>query len=116
VRPRGPSPLSLLPHPAAVKHVLQDQAANYPRPPFVRDRLQAIVGGGPVGAGGAGWGGSRHPAPPAAPPPPPALRPRARGASGRQSAEATGEVLDSWAADADTGRPLDVESEMVRVS
>jgi cytochrome P450 len=32
--------------------VLQDNAANYPRPPFVRDRLRAIVGGGLVGARG----------------------------------------------------------------
>src|SRR4029450_13074185 len=109
VRPRGPSPLSLLPHPAAVKHVLQDKAANYPRPPFVRDRLQAIVGGGLVGAEGPDWVPSRRMAPAA-------FRRHPPGGYGRQFAEATGEVLDSWAGYAETGRPLEVESEMVRVS
>ena len=59
VRFRGPVTLYLVAHPDGVKHVLQDQAANYPRPPFVRDRLQAIVGGGLVGAEGAGWVRSR---------------------------------------------------------
>ena len=109
VRFRGPVTLYLLAHPDAVKHVLQDQAANYPRPPFVRDRLQAIVGGGLVGAEGAGWVRSRKLAQPA-------FRRHSLEGYGRQFAEATGEVLDSWGAGADTGRPLDVESEMVRVS
>jgi cytochrome P450 len=65
VRFRGPLTLYLLAHPDAVKQVLQDNAVNYPRPPFVRDRLQAIVGGGLVGAEGAGWVRSRRMAQPA---------------------------------------------------
>jgi cytochrome P450 len=109
VRFRGPVTLYLLAHPDAVKHVLQDQAANYPRPRFVRDRLQAIVGGGLVGAEGADWIRSRKLAQPA-------FRRHSLEGYGRQFVEATGEVLDSWAASADSGRPLDVESEMVRVS
>src|SRR4029450_13868659 len=79
------------------------------RPRFVRDRLQAIVGGGLVGAEGADWIRSRKLAQPA-------FRRDALEGYGRQFVEATGEVLDSWAASADSGRPLDVESEMVRVS
>src|SRR4029453_4422900 len=106
---RGPLPLSLLAHPDAVKQVLQDNAANYPRPPFVRDRLQAIVGGGLVGAEGAGRGRSRRMAHPA-------FRRHSLEGYGRQFVEATSEVLDSWAVNADAGRPLEVESEMVRVS
>jgi cytochrome P450 len=109
VRFRGPVTLYLLAHPDGIKHVLQDQAANYPRPPFVRDRLQAIVGGGLVGAEGAGWIRSRKLAQPA-------FRRHSLEGYGRQFVEATTEVLDSWAARADNGRPLDVESEMVRVS
>jgi cytochrome P450 len=109
VRFRGPLTLYLLAHPDAVKHVLQDNAANYPRPPFVRDRLQAIVGGGLVGAEGAGWIRSRRMAQPA-------FRRHSLEGYGRQFVEATAEVLDSWTADADTGRPVEVGSEMVRIS
>jgi len=109
VRFRGPVTLYLLAHPDGVKHVLQDNAANYPRPPFVRDRLQAIVGGGLVGAEGAGWVRSRKMAQPA-------FRRHSLEGYGRQFVEATTEVLDSWAASAERGRPLDLEPEMVRVS
>jgi cytochrome P450 len=65
VRLRGPMTLYLVAHPDGVKHVLQDNAANYPRPPAVRDRLRAIVGEGLVGAEGAGWVRSRRMAQPA---------------------------------------------------
>jgi cytochrome P450 len=109
VRFRGPLTLYLLAHPDAVKQVLQDNAANYPRPPFVRDRLQAIVGGGLVGAEGAGWVRSRRMAQPA-------FRRHHLDGYGPLFAEATTEVLDAWAANADSGRPIEVESEMVRVS
>jgi cytochrome P450 len=109
VRLRGPLTLYLLAHPDAVKHVLQDNAANYPRPPFVRDRLQAIVGGGLVGAEGAGWVRSRKMAQPA-------FRRHNLEAYGGRFVEATTEVLDSWAQYADSGRPLDAEAEMIRVS
>jgi len=109
VRFRGPMTLYLLAHPDAVKQVLQDNAAAYPRPPFVRDRLQAIVGGGLVGAEGAGWVRSRRLAQPA-------FRRHHLDRYGALFTEATGEVLDSWAAHAETGRPLEVASAMVRVS
>jgi cytochrome P450 len=109
VRFRGPMTLYLLAHPDAVKQVLQDNAANYPRPPFVRDRLQAIVGGGLVGAEGAGWVRSRRMAQPA-------FRRHHLERYGALFVEATTEVLDSWAGNADSGQPLEVESEMVRVS
>ena len=85
VRFRGPLTLYLLAHPDAVKQVLQDNAANYPRPPFVRDRLQAIVGGGLVGAEGAGWVRSRRMAQPA-------FRRHSLEGYGRQFVEATTEV------------------------
>ena len=65
VRLRGPLTLYLVAHPDGVKRVLQDNAANYPRPPAVRDRLQAIVGDGLVGAEGAAWVRSRRMAQPA---------------------------------------------------
>src|SRR4029453_9330373 len=94
VRFRGPLTLYLLAHPDAVKHVLQDNAANYPRPPFVRDRLQAIVGGGLVGAEGPDWVRSRRMAQPA-------FRRHSLEGYGRQFVEAPAEALDSWAADAD---------------
>jgi cytochrome P450 len=109
VRLRGPLTLYLVAHPDGVKHVLQDNAANYPRPPAVRDRLQAIVGDGLVGAEGAAWVRSRRMAQPA-------FRRHHLEHFCSLFAEATGEVLDSWERAVELGRPLDVEAEMVRVS
>ena len=106
---RGPMPLHLLAHPDAVKHVLQDNARNYPRPPFVRDRLQAIVGGGLVGAEGAGWTRSRRLAQPA-------FRRHRLDHYVDVFARATAQTLEAWHGYAGRGRPLDVEAEMVRVS
>ena len=101
--------LYLVAHPDGVKHVLQDNAANYPRPPSVRDRLQAIVGDGLVGAEGAAWVRSRRMAQPA-------FRRHHLERFCTLFAEATTEVLDSWERAAELGRPLDAEAEMVRVS
>jgi cytochrome P450 len=109
VRLRGPMTLYLVAHPDGVKHVLQDNAANYPRPPAVRDRLQAIVGDGLVGAEGAAWVRSRRMAQPA-------FRRHHLERFCSLFAEATAEVLDSWERAVELGRPLDVEAEMVRVS
>jgi cytochrome P450 len=109
VRLRGPLTLYLVAHPDGVKHVLQDNAANYPRPPAVRDRLQAIVGDGLVGAEGADWVRSRRMAQPA-------FRRHRLDRFGELFAEATAEVLDSWEGAAELGRPLDVEAEMIRIS
>ena len=109
VRLRGPLTLYLVAHPDGVKQVLQDNAANYPRPPAVRDRLQAIVGDGLVSAEGAGWVRSRRMAQPA-------FRRHRLERFCELFAEATAEVLDSWEGAVELGRPLDVEAEMVRIS
>jgi cytochrome P450 len=109
VRLRGPMTLYLVAHPDGVKQVLQDNAANYPRPPAVRDRLRAIVGDGLVGAEGAGWVRSRRMAQPA-------FRRHHLDRFCALFAEATAEVLQGWERAAELGRPLDVEAEMVRVS
>jgi cytochrome P450 len=109
VRLRGPMTLYLVAHPDGVKHVLQDNAANYPRPPAVRDRLRAIVGDGLVGAEGAGWVRSRRMAQPA-------FRRHHLDRFCALFAEATAEVLHGWERAAELGQPLDVEAEMVRVS
>jgi cytochrome P450 len=109
VRLRGPATLYLVAHPDGVKHVLQDNAANYPRPPAVRDRLRAIVGDGLVGAEGATWVRSRRMAQPA-------FRRHHLDRFCALFAEATAEVLDGWERAAELGRPLDVEAEMIRVS
>ncbi len=103
VRLRGPVTLYLVAHPDGVKHVLQDNAANYPRPPAVRDRLQAIVGDGLVGAEGAAWVRSRRMAQPA-------FRRHHLERFCALFAEATAEVLDGWERAAELGRPLDVEA------
>jgi cytochrome P450 len=109
VRLRGPLTLYLVAHPDGVKHVLQDHAANYPRPPSVRNRLQAIVGDGLVGAEGADWVRSRRMAQPA-------FRRHHLDRFCQRFAAATAEVLDAWEREAQRGRPLDVEAEMVRIS
>jgi cytochrome P450 len=109
VRLRGPLTLYLVAHPDGVKQVLADHAANYPRPPAVRDRLRAIVGDGLVGAEGADWVRSRRMAQPA-------FRRHHLDRFCERFATATAEVLDTWALNAERGRPLDVEAEMVRIS
>jgi cytochrome P450 len=75
----------------------------------VRDRLQAIVGEGLVGAEGAAWVRSRKLAQPA-------FRRHHLDRFCERFAEATAEVLDAWERPAASGRPLDVEAEMVRIS
>src|SRR3712207_6589536 len=77
--------ITVVSDPAAVKHVLVDNAANYRKDDLQKRVLAPGLGNGLLTAGG---GGGRGPPPPPAPPffpPPPAARspPPAPGAGGR---------------------------------
>jgi cytochrome P450 len=106
---RGPLTINLLVHPDYVERVLRDNVANYPRPEFVTDKLKSIVGKGLVAAEGERWQNARRVAQPA-------FAPELVKRYGETMIQTTGEMLDRWATSAESGRPVDVKSEMMHIS
>jgi cytochrome P450 len=106
---RGPLTINLLVHPKYVERVLRDNVQNYPRPEFVTDKLKSIVGEGLVAAEGERWTNARKVAQPA-------FTPELVRQYGETMIQTTGEMLDRWSTYAESGRPLDVKSEMMHVS
>jgi cytochrome P450 len=105
----GPLDINLLVHPDYVKRVLQDNHKNYPRPEFVQEKLQSIVGDGLVAGEGSSWLRSRRLTQPSF------HRETVAGVASTFG-ETTGRILDQWLAKLASGRPLDVKSEMMHVS
>jgi cytochrome P450 len=99
----------LLVHPEYVKRVLQDNNRNYPRPEFVQEKLQSIVGDGLVAGEGSTWLRSRRLTQPSF------HRQTITGLAATFT-ETTARILDEWPAKIAGGRPLDIRSEMMRVS
>jgi cytochrome P450 len=106
---RGPLTINLLIHPDYVKHVLQDRHRNYPRPPFVDNKLKTIVGEGLVANEGDVWLRSRRLAQPA-------FHRQKIAAFGALMTDTTAELLDGWQRLADSGQPFDIKSAMMRLS
>jgi cytochrome P450 len=106
---RGPLTINLLVHPDYVEHVLRNNVANYPRPAFVTDKLKSIVGEGLVAAEGERWANARRVAQPA-------FDPKLIRHYGETMVETTGEMIERWSSYAESGRPLDVKSEMMHIS
>ena len=106
---RGPLTINLLVHPDYVERVLRDNVANYPRPEFVTEKLKSIVGEGLVAAEGERWANARRVAQPAFD------SARLEG-FGETMIKTTGEMLERWKSYADSGKPLDVKSEMMHIS
>ena len=100
----GRRPLFLVADPSHVRHVLQENQANYGRTPF-HDRLKSILGAGLVTSEGALWRRQRR-----------LLQPAFRAERTRRFVEtmcaATAELADRWRAAAGTGQVLDVSHEM----
>lgn len=106
---RGPLTINLLVHPDYVERVLRDNVANYPRPEFVTDKLKSIVGEGLVAAEGERWANARRVAQPA-------FDPARMQGFGETMIKTTGEMLERWESYAESGKPLDVKSEMMHIS
>ena len=100
----GRHPLFVLADPAHVRHVLQDNHANYRRTPH-HDRLKSVLGEGLVTSEGALWQHQRR-----------LLQPAFRAGRIRRFVEAmsaaAGELAMRWRAAAGAGRVLDVSREM----
>lgn len=105
----GPLDINLLVHPDYVKRVLQDNHKNYPRPAFVQEKLQSIVGDGLVAGEGPSWLRSRRLTQPSF------HRETVAGLASTFAAT-TGGVLERWPAKLASGQPLDVRSEMMHIS
>ena len=106
---RGPLKINLVVHPDGVQHVLRDNYRNYHRPAFVADKLKTIVGEGLVAAEGDRWACARRSSEPA-------FHPDLTSDAVRIFTETTAEMLERWEASAESGRPLDIKSEMMHLS
>jgi cytochrome P450 len=99
----------LLGHPDHVKHVLQDNNKNYPKIPLVDNKFMRISGEGLLTASGPHWMKQRRLTQPAF------HRQRIRGFA-RIMTETTAKTLERWQPHADTGEPLDMRVEMMKIS
>jgi cytochrome P450 len=105
VRFRGRGSMFLVVHPDHVKHVLLDRHRNYPRPPFVDDKLKGVVGDGLVASEGELWLRQRRLAQP--------IFHRQRiAAFGTSMTDTIAEMLDRWQVPARRGEALDLRVEM----
>jgi cytochrome P450 len=106
---RGPLTVNLVVHPDYVQHVLRDNYDNYVRPTFVADKLKSIVGEGLVAAEGVRWSHARKMSQPA-------FHPNLVTGWASIFSETTAEMLDQWEANAASGRPFDVKSELMHLT
>lgn len=104
----GPFVFHQLAHPDHVKHVLQDHSKNYPRSKYY-DLMKLAVGNGLVTSDGPYWLRNRR---------------LAQGAFHRQRVAAlatpmidlTRSMLERWQSHAKTSQPIDVATEMMRLT
>src|SRR3954471_8471247 len=104
----GPRRGYLLTNPADVRHVLQDNAANYRKSPLY-DKLRQSLGNGLLTSEGAFWLRQRRIAQPAF------HRQRIAALAGIM-AGAVREIAADWAAIAAAGQPVDIGDEMMRLT
>lgn len=102
-------PVHLLVHPDYVMYALKDNAANYPKTPFINDRWRMVVGNGLICSEGAFWLRQRKLAQPTFDPK--LLRTFDGGISDRAQ-----ELVDEWDGYADTGRTIEVAGAMVKLA
>ena len=106
---RGPLKIDLVVHPDGVKHVMQDNHKNYPRPGKVQRCLATIVGSGLVAAEGPQWVRSRRLAQPA-------FHSDVLARCGETFTRSAALALDRWEAKQAAGIPIDVKSEMMHLA
>jgi cytochrome P450 len=99
----------LLVHPDSVKRVLQEDNPNYPKHPFTTGKLKAMVGEGLLTSAGSFWLRQRRLIQPA-------FHRQRLASLGTLMTEATERRLATWDAPARDGRPIDVASEMMRLT
>jgi len=104
----GPRHGYLITNPADVRHVLQDNAANYRKSPLY-DKLRQSLGNGLLTSEGAFWLRQRRIAQPAF------HRQRIAALAGTM-AGAVREMAVDWAAIASAGQPVDIGDEMMRLT
>ena len=104
----GPIVVHCLYHPDHVRHVLFEQAANYPRG-WNYKLLIRLFGPNLVASDGADWRRQRRMAQPA-------FHRQRLAVYARVMVDATSELLARWQDDADAGRPVDVAAQMQRLA
>lgn len=102
------APVYFFTHPDHVSHILQDNHRNYQRGRDYR-RLRRLLGNGLVTNDGASWLKQRRLMQPA-------FHRRRIAGFGETMAQETQQMLAQWEAPASAGEPLDVSSEMMRVT
>lgn len=104
----GPMTLHVITHPDHVRHVLVDQAKNYPRSRFTR-MVSMVTGNGLVVTEGELWRRQRR-----------LIQPAFRRASldgfFDLMTRATASMLESWQPNAASGESIDVSEEMVKIA
>jgi cytochrome P450 len=105
----GPHVIHLLNHPNHVEHVLVHNQANYDRATRSAAQIALVCGQSLLTTSGAIWLRERRLVQPA-------LQPRSVGAFVSVMTSATAAMLDRWSSHARDGRPLDVASELSRLT
>jgi len=106
--PLGPYLTHLNIHPDGVRHVLQDNNANYVRGKMY-ERFKIFFGTGLLTTDGEEWRTRRRKVNPL-------FHRTAIAAMGEQMTEATGVILDRWQSPASAGHPVDMVAEMIDLS
>jgi cytochrome P450 len=99
----------LVVHPDYIQHILRDNESNFPHAPYLRARWAKIVGGGLVTSKGTFWERQRRLANPSF------HQDRIVG-FGQIMTETTNEMLEEWQRAADSGEPIEVRDEMMRLT
>ncbi len=102
-------PVHFLVHPDYVMYVLKDNAANYPKTPFINDRWRMVVGNGLICSEGDFWTRQRRLAQPSFDPK--LLRTFDTGIADRAE-----EMLEEWEQHAESGEPVEVSKAMVHLA
>ncbi len=105
----GPFIGHLLAHPDAVKHVLQDGQTNYGKVPWYNDKFKSLIGEGLFTSEGSLWLRQRRLAQPA-------FHRQRLAALGTIMTDAAEELWRCWEPLLESGRPLDVRAEMMRLA
>lgn len=105
----GSQPVYVVSHPDGVKHILQDQNRRYSKNTIQYNSLATITGRGLLTSDGPFWLRQRRLAQPAF------SRPRML-ALDKIVVPATRDMLGRWREYAGTGRPVDVDEEMMRLT
>jgi cytochrome P450 len=98
----------LIVHPDYIQQVLRDEG-TFPHAPFLRARWAKIVGGGLVTSKGTFWERQRRLANPS-------FHQDRIIEFGQIMTETTSEMLDEWQKAADSGQPIEVRDEMMRLT